>query len=169
MRTTRLMPCLLLCFIVSLGAAFVPPVQAVQATAKIASGDFPAVDASGLLSRISKEKGKVVVVNVFASWCPPCREEIPGLVNARKAFPEDQVVILGVSVDKEPKALAPYLRDLRVNYPVLLAEGDFIKRVGVTAVPQLLIYNKQGSLVFNHRGLVDEADLREAIKSALTQ
>ena len=133
------------------------------------SKDVPEIDAGGLLKRIAGEQGKVVVVNVFASWCPPCREEIPGLIKVRKAFPEKDVVILGISVDKEPKALTNYMSELKITYPVMLAKGDFIERVGVTAVPQLLIYNKKGELVVNHRGLVDEADLRKAIKEILAE
>ena len=127
------------------------------------------IDAGDLLKRITAEQGKVVVVNVFASWCPPCREEIPGLINVRKAFPEKDLVIIGVSVDKEPKALNNYMSELKITYPVMLAKGDFVERVGVTAVPQLLIYNKKGELVVNHRGLVDEADLRKALTEILAE
>lgn len=133
------------------------------------SKPVPEIDAGGLLKRIADEPGKVVVVNVFASWCPPCREEIPGLIKVRKAFPEKDVVILGISVDKEPKALTNYMSELKITYPVMLAKGDFIERVGVTAVPQLLIYNRKGELVVNHRGLVDEADLSKAIKEILAE
>jgi thiol-disulfide isomerase/thioredoxin len=137
--------------------------------ADIKPGDIPTVDAGDLLKRVAADKGKIIVVNVFASWCPPCRDEIPGLVNLRHSFPEDKVVLLGVSVDKEIKALIAYMKDLRINYPVLLAKGDFIQRVGVTAVPQLLIYNKKGELVVNHRGLVDEPDLKNAVNEILAE
>lgn len=147
-----------LCLVLSLGFAL--------GVTQAAAEDLPGVDAKELLARVTQAKGKVVVVNVFASWCPPCRDEIPGLVNVRRSLPDDQVLILGVSVDKEPKALTKYMKDLNINYPVLLARGDFIQRVGVTAVPQLLIYDRKGELVFNHRGLVDEADLRQAITEA---
>ncbi len=134
-----------------------------------ASKNVSEIDAGGLLKRINGEQGKVVVVNVFASWCPPCREEIPGLINVRRAFPEKDLTIIGISVDKEPKALNSYMGEMKISYPVMLAKGDFIERVGVTAVPQLLIYNKKGELVVNHRGLVDEADLRKAITEILAE
>jgi len=139
------------------------------AASPASAGDIQSIDAGELLKRVSQEKGKVFVVNVFASWCPPCRDEIPGLVNVRRAFPEDQLQMLGVSVDKEPKALVAYMKELHINYPVMLAKGDFIQRVGVTAVPQLLIYNKKGELVVNHRGLVDEADLKNAVTEILAE
>ena len=139
------------------------------AATKVNPKDIPTIDAGELFNRVSKEKGKVVVVNVFASWCPPCRDEIPGLVKLRRNFPEDQVVLLGVSVDKEPKALANYMSEMHINYPVLLAKGNFVQRVGVTAVPQLLIYNKEGELVINHRGLVDEEDLNKEVTRILSE
>jgi len=126
-------------------------------------GDIPMIDGDAFFKRIDDDKGKIVVVNVFASWCPPCREEIPGLINIRRSLPEDQVVLLGVSVDREPKALANYMSEMDMNYPVFLATGDFIQRLRVRAVPQLLIFNRQGEQVFNHQGLMDEADIRAAI------
>jgi len=141
-------------------------VPAVHA-ASISPKDIPTIDGEEFFKRIAADKGKVVVVNVFASWCPPCRDEIPGLVNIRRSLPEDQLVLLGISVDKEPKALANYMSEMNMNYPVFLATGDFIQRV--RAVPQLLIYNRQGEQVFNHQGLMDEADIRTAIKETLAR
>jgi thiol-disulfide isomerase/thioredoxin len=133
------------------------------------SADIPEIDAGALLKRIADESGKVVLINVFASWCPPCREEIPGLIKVRKAFSEKEVLILGISVDKEPKALTDFMQEMNISYPIMLARGDFTQRVGVSAVPQLLIYNKKGELVVNHKGLVDAADLSKALKEILAE
>ncbi|MDR2604840.1 MAG: TlpA family protein disulfide reductase [Desulfovibrio sp.] len=129
--------------------------------------DVKRIDASGLINLVAAENGKVVVVNIFASWCPPCREEIPGLINLRKDFPADRVTFIGVSVDKEPKALYAYMGEMYINYPVLLAAGDFLQRTGVTAVPQLLVYDRKGDLQINHRGLVQESVLRSALNRLL--
>ncbi|MDR2125036.1 MAG: redoxin family protein [Desulfovibrio sp.] len=129
--------------------------------------DVKRIDASGLVNLIAAEKGKVVVVNIFASWCPPCREEIPGLINLRKDFSSDKVAFIGVSVDKEPKALHTYMGEMHINYPVLLAAGDFLQRTGVTAVPQLLVYDHKGDLQIKHRGLVQEGVLRSALNRLL--
>ena len=151
-----------LLFVLVLGGA------AVQA-ASINPKDIPTIDGEGFFKRVAVDKGKVVVVNVFASWCPPCRDEIPGLINIRRTLPEDQVALLGISVDREPKALANYMSEMNINYPVLLATGDFVQRLGVRAVPQLLIYNRQGELVFDHKGLMDEADIRDVIDKVLVR
>jgi len=138
-------------------------------TAPINPGDIPTIDGDGFFKRIADDKGKVVVINVFASWCPPCRDEIPGLVNIRRSLPEEQVVLLGISVDREPKALANYMTEMNMNYPVLLATGDFIQRLRVRAVPQILIFNRRGEQAFNHQGFMDEADIRVAINKILAK
>lgn len=137
---------------------------ATAASNKVSAKDIPTMDAGELLAKVGADRGKLVVVNIFASWCPPCRDEIPGLINIRKEYKEDELVMLGISVDKSMKDLVKYVNDMGINYPVYHAKGDFIARVGVTAVPQLLIYDKKGELVTNHRGLVDEADLKANIE-----
>jgi thiol-disulfide isomerase/thioredoxin len=155
------------CF-VAVALVFVLGITTVHA-ASINPGDIPTIDGEGFFKRIAADKGKVVVVNVFASWCPPCRDEIPGLVNIRRSLPEDRVVLLGISVDREPKALANYMSEMNINYPVFLATGDFVQRLRVRAVPQILVYNRLGEQVFNHQGLMDEADIRAVINETLAR
>jgi thiol-disulfide isomerase/thioredoxin len=140
---------------------------ALAAESEISPEDIPTMDAGELLALVAEEKGKVIVVNIFASWCPPCRDEIPVLVNLRREYPADSLLLVGVSVDREPKALANYMSEMRMNYPVYRAKGDFMRRVGVKAVPQLLIYGKSGKLEVNHVGLADEGDLKTNLKEFL--
>jgi thiol-disulfide isomerase/thioredoxin len=137
------------------------------AEAEISPEDIPTMDAGELLALVAEEKGKVIVINIFASWCPPCRDEIPVLVNLRREYPVDSLLLIGISVDREPKALANYMGEMRMNYPVYLAKDDFMRKVGVKAVPQLLIYGKSGKLEVNHVGLADEEDLEANLKEFL--
>ncbi len=137
--------------------------------AEIVPGSIKGMDAKALVKMINDNKGKVVVINVFASWCPPCRKEVPGLVEVRKAFSDKEMTLIGVSVDKTPKALYNFLEGMGVNYPIFLAENKFEENVGVTAVPLLLIYNKRGDLVTNHEGYVDKDDLIDAVKKISAQ
>ena len=152
----------------ALALVFALGVSATHA-ASINPRDIPTIDGEGFFKRVAADKGKIVVANVFASWCPPCRDEIPGLINIRRSMPEDQVVLLGISVDREPKALANYMGEMNMNYPVLLATGNFIQRLQVREVPRILIYDKQGVLAFDHKGLMDEADIRAAINKILAR
>ena len=112
--------------IVLLAAWLIASLIMVDGAFAASAKSVPEIDAGGLLKRIADESGKVVVVNVFASWCPPCREEIPGLIKVRRAFSEKDLVIIGVSVDREPKALANYMGEMKITYPVMLAKGDFV-------------------------------------------
>ncbi|MDR2800394.1 MAG: TlpA family protein disulfide reductase [Desulfovibrio sp.] len=127
------------------------------------------LDASGLIKFIVANRGRVVAVNIFASWCPPCRVEIPGLINIRKNFSRDDVVLLGVSVDKEPRAIDTYIEEMHINYPVAMGTGDFTQRVGVSAVPHLLVYDREGELKVNHKGLVEEEELERILRDMLAR
>lgn len=163
-------PLLAICCFAVTGMTGADSFAADKAPAKtIKESDIPSVNAEDLLKLINKEKGKVVAVNIFASWCPPCREEVPGIVSIRKAFSEKELALFGVSVDEVPRSLVNFLNNSKVNYPVMLAKDDFVEKVGVSAVPHLLIYNKNGELVVNHKGFVGEEDLTQAIKKVLAE
>lgn len=135
---------------------------------------IPGVDAAGLYKYLEGQKGKVVVLNMFASWCPPCRKEVPRLVNIRKALKEEDVHIFGVAVHDQPRALANYMSEMHINYPVFMGERYITQEfspmniktgdpVEVSAVPMLLIFNKKGELVSSDVGLLDEEAMKKNI------
>jgi thiol-disulfide isomerase/thioredoxin len=153
-----------------LACAGLSPSRAESAHTPFTQASFSrTVDAEGLSAMVASGKGAVVAVNIFASWCPPCRMEVPDLIKARNDFPLKDFVLIGVSVDKEPKALVHFLNLLKVNYPVVLARENFIAEMKVTTVPRLLLYNKSGELMIDHRGRIDEKDLIDAVKHFLEE
>ncbi len=126
------------------------------------------VDSQALLNYVEKDgKGKVVVVNIFASWCPPCGSEVPELVALRAKYPAEKVLFAGVSVDEDMQALRKFMDDKKINYPVFLATGDFSRAFGVSAIPQLLIFDKEGELQINYTGLAERSELISTIDSFL--
>ncbi|MDR2161403.1 MAG: TlpA family protein disulfide reductase [Desulfovibrio sp.] len=127
------------------------------------------MDAQALRDLITEHKGSVVAVNIFASWCPPCREEVPELIQVRNSFSPSDLVLVGISVDREPMALLTFLNSLRVNYPVALALDDLAPTLGVRAVPHLLLYNTSGELVLNHRGRMDGEELTDTVRRLLSR
>ena len=139
----------------------------------IKESDIPSVDAAKLKEIIGKEKGKrVVVINIFASWCPPCREEVPGIVNIRKMYPEKDLALYGISVDDISLSLVSFVNKSKINYPVMQVKDDidaFLHATGVKAVPYLFIYNRKGKLLEQRVGYVGEEDLTKAIKEALAE
>jgi thiol-disulfide isomerase/thioredoxin len=83
---------------------------------------FTLKDMNGVEVKLSSFKGKIVMLNFWATWCPPCKVEIPDLIALQKEYSED-LVILGVSIDDTPEQLKPFAAEYHVNYPLLVGKG----------------------------------------------
>ena len=132
-----------------------------------ASQNIPTLSADGVLDIVKANKGKLVFVNFFATWCPPCREELPELISIRKAFPEDKVVIISVSLDTERSKLEPFVGKMKFNYPVYLATPEVGEHFEIDSIPFNLLYDKKGELVAGGPGMVGKEELKEAFNSLL--
>ena len=133
------------------------------------AAESPAMDVMLLLSEISRHQGKVVVLNFFATWCAPCREEIPGLVNLRRHYPVDKVTILGISVDEEQALLPPFVGKYGINYPVKMASMDVLRMFNIRSVPHNTVYDATGHLAANQPGFITEEDFKAFIDQLLEQ
>src|SRR5262249_16842731 len=112
-------------------------------------------DVDGRAIALGDLRGKVVLVNFWATWCPPCREEIPDLV-ALQAKYKDQLQILGISEDASPEAVRPFAVANRINYPVIMESAE-IERLfpAVNALPTTFLVDRQGRLVQKHIGMLN--------------
>ena len=133
------------------------------------AAESPGMGAMLLLSEIEQHKGKVVVLNFFATWCAPCREGIPGLVNLRRRYPVDKVSILGISVDEDQGLVQSFIGKYGINYPVKMADMDVLRMFNIRAVPHNTVYDTTGRLVANQPGLIAEEDLKAFIDQFLEQ
>ena len=118
---------------------------------------FPGLD--GKKVSLSDYKGKVVLVNIWATWCPPCVDEMPSMEKLYNKFKRQNFEILAVSID-EPglKAVAPFMRKFNLTFPALIDSKGAINAVyGVTGVPESFIIDKQGILAKKIVGPVDWA------------
>jgi thiol-disulfide isomerase/thioredoxin len=98
-------------------------------------------------------KGKVVLLNFWATWCPPCRAEVPVLVDLASRY-KDRVQIVGVSLDDEPDDVKQFVKDEGINYPVVMASREIVAEYGgVPALPTLFVVNPDGKVVQKHEGL----------------
>jgi cytochrome c biogenesis protein CcmG/thiol:disulfide interchange protein DsbE len=115
-------------------------------------------------------KGKVLLVNFFATWCPPCLKEIPTLVGLQKNYAGQNFTVLGFSVDKKENmaALKKLMTKTEVNYPVALADPKTKKEFGATFLPMTFLIDKKGMIVKSYFGerksSVFEKDINELLQ-----
>jgi thiol-disulfide isomerase/thioredoxin len=120
---------------------------------------FEFKDTQGKTHRLSAYKGKWVLVNFWATWCPPCLDEIPDLV-ALHEDKKNNLVVLGVAMEfRDPKAVMQFADNMMISYPIVLDHGDVSSQVGpVQGLPTTYLYNPQGKMVaYNVGALTREA------------
>lgn len=130
---------------------------------------FP--DLSGQTRRLSEWDGRVVMVNFWAPWCPPCREEIPDFIELQERYGEHGLTIVGVAIDTQRNA-QDYADTMGINYPILIAEEtgievakDFGNAVG--ALPYTVVLDRDGEVVFRHRNKLSYQAAEEVVKPLL--
>lgn len=159
MRPSSVVRPLLLVLACCLLAAF--PARAAQGKL------YTPVDYQGVLKAVAAQKGKVVVVNFWATWCPPCLMEIPHLTKLREEFPEARMHLMGVSLDEDEKALSAFLTKRKLNYPTYLGDRSVLMGFRVSGVPRIMVYDPTGTLVLSHEGYLDPEVLRGLIRKNL--
>jgi thiol-disulfide isomerase/thioredoxin len=123
--------------------------------------DFVMKTLDGKDWRLSDHKGRVVLINLFATWCPPCRAEMPMLVESAKAFAPKGVDFVGVSLDQGgAKVLQPFISKYKIDFPVVLpGEGPSIAD-GVSSIPVTVLVDRSGRLAQAYAGMVSESELK---------
>jgi peroxiredoxin len=110
------------------------------------TADFTLTDLAGKKWTLRELRGKVVLVNFWATWCPPCRKEIPDLEALYEQFKDQGLVVLAIS-DEERGKVEPFMAERRVTYPVLLDPGRTVhQRFEVEGIPKTFIYDREGKL-----------------------
>jgi thiol-disulfide isomerase/thioredoxin len=113
-------------------------------------------DISGRIVSTADWKGKVVILNFWATWCPPCREEIPELVQLQAKY-KDKLLIVGASEDDDgPQKVQQFAQRYGMNYPIVMATRELIDNYGgVPALPTSFVIDPQGRVMMKHTGLYD--------------
>lgn len=129
--------------------------QGVAATEN-ATADFAVEDISGQRHQLSNYRGKWVLVNYWATWCPPCLEEVPDLVNLYDKHRRKSLMVIGVVFDyQDVSEVKQYVDDMLMSYPVVLGDDAVAAQIGkMDVLPTTFIYNPQGKLVKIKRGII---------------
>ena len=133
--------------------------------------NFTLLDLKGNVVKLSNFKGKVVLVNFFATYCPPCRYEIPDFVKLQRELGPKGFQVIGISVDENAEKILPYfIKQLKINYPVLLATSKVIRDYGnVYALPQSFLIGRDQNIIKHYTGMITEHELRPLVEKALRQ
>lgn len=133
--------------------------------------DFALPDIDGYSRQLSHWRGKVILVNFWATWCAPCREEIPLLKRAQERHAARGLQVIGVAIDSE-EAVSAYHREIRFNYPVLIGEIDAIWLLPAYGnptggLPFSALINAEGRIIHRKAGAYRPEELEAALESAL--
>lgn len=139
------------------------------AAAQVAD-DLPAFslpDLSGRMRDISAWRGDVLILNVWATWCAPCREEVPVLIEAQNRYSAQGVTVIGLTLD-QPEPTRAFAEDFGINYPLLIDasdQRDVLAQLGSHAlgVPHTFIVDREGNIVDFHLGIMSARDLDDRV------
>jgi peroxiredoxin len=140
------------------------------ADARTANLDFTVKDLNGTNVSLASFKGKVIVLDFWATWCAPCKAEIPGFVELQDAYGSQGLQMVGVSVDDKVETLRPFASEFKMNYPVLVGLGrdDLQDAYGpLWGIPTTFVISREGKICKKHSGLVGKDRYEKDIKALL--
>lgn len=146
------------------------PIRLVGNVQGVRAPDFTLTSLDGSKVKLSDFRGKAILLNFWATWCPPCKVEMPWFVDLQKQYGKDGLVVLGVAMDdSEPASIAKYASQLGVNYPVLLGTDQVSDDYGdVQYLPTTFYIGRDGTIVDKTTGLLDRKDIEEGVRKALS-
>jgi thiol-disulfide isomerase/thioredoxin len=126
-------------------------------------------DLNGKLVSSEEFKGKVIVLDFWATWCPPCRAEIPGYVELQKKYAKDGLVIVGVSLDQGgPKVVKPFIDKFGVSYQIVMGDEDIQQAFGgMDAIPTTFIIDRTGKILDRKVGSEPTEEFEKRVVAAL--
>jgi cytochrome c biogenesis protein CcmG/thiol:disulfide interchange protein DsbE len=133
---------------------------------KFEAPDFTLKNIDGEEVSLSDYKGKIVFINFWATWCPPCREEVPAFVELQEEFGKDTLVILGISLDQGDLSVVPkFAKDYNINYEVLYGDANVVRKYGgITGIPTTFIVDRDGYIRDGKQGFPGKDYFTQAIK-----
>lgn len=131
--------------------------------------DFELKDINGKMVKLSDFRGKAVVLNFWATWCPPCKTEIPWFEDLQNRYGGQGLAVVGVALDDSSEAdIAEFAKEMKMNYPVLLGKEETSDLYGgVDALPTTFYIDRSGKIITTVPGLADRREIEDNIIKAL--
>jgi peroxiredoxin len=131
--------------------------------------DFALKDVSGATVKLAALKGRVIVLNFWATWCVACKAEIPDFMDLQTRYAGEGLQVVGVSVDDPVKKLKSYVDEKKMNYPVLQGRGhdDLLDAYSLSTLPVTVLIGRDGAVCRRQTGPIAKDVLERAIKSLL--
>ncbi len=132
------------------------------------AADFKLQDLDGKTFKLSDFQGKPVLLDFWATWCPPCREAIPGIEKLYKKYSDKGLVVLSVSLDEgDWPSVKAFAAGAGITYPVLKGTDEITSEFQVRTIPMVVIINKEGKVVKRYLGFGDDDELEKDVKAVL--
>lgn len=138
------------------------------ATVGKSAPDFALTGNHGAIVRLSDYKGRIVLLDFWATWCGGCKVEIPWYMEFQNKYKDKGLAVIGVAMDDDGwKKVKPFASAKKMNYPIVLGSDDLAKRYGVTALPLTLLIDREGKIAARTPGLVNKDAFEKKIQSLL--
>ena len=155
----------------AIGTVSADPVPLIRApNERTPAPDFALVDSTGRRIVLSEYKGRVVLLDFWATWCTGCKVEIPWYIAFQKRYARRGLTTIGAAMDDEGwQKVKPYLKDHPITYPIVLGNPDLVKPYEITNMPVTLLIDRNGRIADAHVGMVVEETWDKEIKILLKE
>src|SRR5690625_2443784 len=132
--------------------------------------DFTLETMEGTSFTLSEQKGKIVILNIWATWCAPCREEIPDFMEIQEEM-EEHLLFVGVSVDEKGwDVVVPFAEEFEINYPIVLDDGTVSEKYGpIMGIPMSFIINEEGDVAYVIPGMIRKELLQRTLQEMIAE
>lgn len=131
--------------------------------------DFTLPDLEGNSLTLSDFKGRVIILNFWATWCPPCRKEIPDFVELYEKYKDEGLLIIGVNLDRgDSRTVKQFSKNYKINYPIVLGNVNVTQDYGgIRGIPTTFVIDRKGNIKKKYVGYRPKATFEEAVKRLL--